>query len=283
MSRPADNLPPTARAIALLVSSTPAVQDAQPGVLHQLLEFSHRYTTQVLTDASVYAEHGGRAGKVEIDDVVLAVQARVGWEFGGRVPKEVRRVLSLCGLKTDFSFMIQYILSLATQVNATPLPAVPEVFGVRLPQASDCLTSIDFDLVPNKPPPGVKLYDEEIEEIEESESEEEEDEEMEPAPIPSGPIGLGIGMPVTHMAVDHVVREEAPFPISAIATPADIDMLGTPGGAMDENSDAAEEEEDGLFAGGDDEEEESDGMEEVQTTDVTNGVKRKLVEEDDYD
>jgi len=90
MSRPADNLPPTARAIALLVSSTPSVQDVQPGVLHQLLEFSHRYTTQVLTDASVYAEHAGRGGKVEIDDVVLAVQARVGWEFGGRVPKEVR-------------------------------------------------------------------------------------------------------------------------------------------------------------------------------------------------
>lgn len=90
MSRLADSLPPTARAIALLVSSTPAVQDAQPGVLHQLLEFAHRYTTQVLSDGSVYAEHAGRSGKVEIDDVVLAVQARVGWEFGGRVPKEVR-------------------------------------------------------------------------------------------------------------------------------------------------------------------------------------------------
>jgi transcription initiation factor TFIID subunit 9B len=25
-----------------------------------------------------------------MDDVTLAVQARVGWEFGGRVPKEVR-------------------------------------------------------------------------------------------------------------------------------------------------------------------------------------------------
>jgi transcription initiation factor TFIID subunit 9B len=92
MSRLADSLPPTARSIALLVSSTPAVQDAQPGVLHQLLEFAHRYTTQVLSDASVYAEHAGRSGKVEIDDVVLAVQARVGWEFGGRVPKEVCRL-----------------------------------------------------------------------------------------------------------------------------------------------------------------------------------------------
>lgn len=85
-----DALPPTARSIALLLASTPTVQDAQPGVLHQLLEFSYRYTSQVLSDALVYAEHAGRSGKVEMDDIVLAVQARVGWEFGGRVPKEVR-------------------------------------------------------------------------------------------------------------------------------------------------------------------------------------------------
>ena len=35
---------------------------------------------------------------------------------------------------------------------------------------------MDFDLVPNKPPPGVKIFDEEIEEIEESDD---EDEDME--------------------------------------------------------------------------------------------------------
>lgn len=89
---PSETLPPTARAIALFLASTPTVQDAQPGVLHQLLEFAHRYTTQVLSDAQVYAEHAGRSGasKIEMDDLVLAVQARVGWEFGGRVPKEVR-------------------------------------------------------------------------------------------------------------------------------------------------------------------------------------------------
>jgi len=60
-------------------------------------------------------------------------------------------------------------------------------------------------------------------------------------------------------------------------------MMGTPA-AKEEGSDAGEEE-DGLFAGGDDEEEESDGMEEVSTAlgEPSNGVKRKLVEEDDYD
>ena len=101
MSR-SETLPPTARSIALLLSSTPTVHDAQPGVLHQLLEFSHRYTAQVLSDALVYAEHAGRPGKVEMDDVVLGVQARVGWEFGGRVPKEVRVCCEMyfCGIIT---------------------------------------------------------------------------------------------------------------------------------------------------------------------------------------
>ncbi|KAJ7742419.1 transcription initiation factor IID, 31kD subunit-domain-containing protein [Mycena maculata] len=262
MSRSTDgSIPPTARAIALLLSSTPSIQDVQPAVLHQLLDFSHRYTAHVLTDANVYAEYAGRSGKIEMDDVVLAVQARVGWEFGGRVPKE-------------------YILSLASEVNAVPLPAVPEVFGVRMPQASDCLTSIDFDLIPNKPPPGVKLYDEEIEEVEESESEEDDDYDMEPAPIPQQVVPPRAA---PNPAPQEPPREfeEAPFPISAIDTSADL-RIGSQI-AADEGSDAGEEE-DGLFAGGDEEEEDSDGMEEVQTSlDHTNGVKRKLEEDDDYD
>ncbi|KAH9062198.1 TFIID-domain-containing protein [Lactarius vividus] len=222
MSRPStESLPPAARAIALLLASTPTVQDAQPGVLHQLLEFSHRYTAQVLSDALVYAEHAARPNKLEMDDVTLAVQARVGWEFGGRVPKE-------------------YTLSLATQVNAQSLPTVPEVFGLRLPPANECLTAVDFDLVPNRPPPEEKQFDEEIEEIVESASED-EDEDMEPAAIPP-----------------------------AAAPPH-------PQAVVEEGSD----EDDGLFAGG----EESDPMEEVTAgaEDQADGVKRKLVEEDDYD
>ncbi|KAF5393933.1 hypothetical protein D9757_000169 [Collybiopsis confluens] len=256
--RPADNLPPTARAVALILSSTPSVQDAQPGVLHQLLEFSNRYTQQVLTDARVYADHAGRQDKLDIDDVVLAVQARVGWEFGGRIPSE-------------------YILSLATQTNSTPLPQLPEVFGVRLPQSSECLTSLDFDLVPNKPPPDIKIYDEEIEEIEESEEEEEEeeDQDMEPATNPeSNAASQGQSVPPES-------AQEAPFPISAIHMPSEADGDTRMGG---ENGSDAGEDDDGLFAGGDDD---SDGMEEVQTAadddGDANGMKRKLVETDDYD
>ncbi|KAF6762856.1 transcription initiation factor TFIID subunit 9 [Ephemerocybe angulata] len=217
---------------------------------------------QVLTDASVYAEHAGRPGKIEQDDVVLAVQARVGWEFGGRVPKE-------------------YVLSLATEVNSAPLPAVPEVFGVRLPPSSECLTSVDFDLIPNKPPPGVKIYDEEIEEIEESESSEEENEPDYPQNTSGWTRASG-----TPTSVTHEPAMDTPFPISAIATPSDVDMLGPLAVGPQEAEEGSDIDEDGLFAGGDDEEEESDGMEEVQTalgSGASNGVKRKLVEEDDYD
>lgn len=102
-------LPPTARSIALLLASAPTIQDSHPTVLHQLLEFSHRYTSQVVLDASVYAEHAGRSGKIDMEDVSLAVQARIGWEFGGRVPKEARSLLHITSL---FLLNVEYVISI---------------------------------------------------------------------------------------------------------------------------------------------------------------------------
>ena len=56
-------------------------------------------------------------------------------------------------------------------------------------------------------------------------------------------------------------------------TPADVDMAGTGGDEGSDNDDA-----DGLFG----EEEEESGDEAMEDV-AANGVKRKLVEEDDYD
>ena len=172
------------------------------------------------------------------------------------------------------------MLSLATQTNSVPLPSVPEVYGVRLPPASECLTAVDFDLVPNKPPPGVKLFDEEIEEVEESES---DDEDMEPAPLPHVP--QQHPQPQPHQN-QHQQAHIPPIAPMTAHTPSDVDML-TPGALPAEEGSEAEED-DPLFAGGDEEEEESgdDAMEDVTTSgagDAANGMKRKLVEEEDYD
>ena len=175
------------------------------------------------------------------------------------------------------------MLSLATQSNATPLPSVPEAYGVRLPPPSECLTAVDFDLLPNRPPPGVQLFDEEIEEVEESES----DDDMEPAlPPPTHPHARGPPPPAhahPHVQIAHA--------LPPAHTPSDVDML-TPGvgpGELEAEGEEAEgsemDDDDGLFAGGDEEEEESEGeaMEDVTATTAANGMKRKLVEEDDYD
>ncbi|KZV64618.1 TFIID-31kDa-domain-containing protein [Peniophora sp. CONT] len=246
----AGEIPPSARDISLILASTPGVSDAQPAVLTQLLEFAHRYTAQVLQDGLVYAEHAGHNNKLELDDVILAVQARVGWELGGRVPKE-------------------YIMSLATQTNSQPLPAVPEAFGVRLPPESDRLTSVDFNLVPNKPPPTIQQYDEEIEEIEEEPSDEDEDEDMEPATLPPAM------PPQTHH------HQPAP-PVAPMYAPSDVDMIGVEDAVAPNENEEGSDDDDALFGGGDDDDE---GMEEVApAADAqANGVKRKLVEDDDYD
>jgi len=63
-----------------------------------LMEFAHRYTAQVLSDAQIFAEHAGRPGRLTTDDVTLAIQGKVGFEFGGRVPKEVSLNLCRCTL-----------------------------------------------------------------------------------------------------------------------------------------------------------------------------------------
>ncbi|GJJ07424.1 hypothetical protein Clacol_001626 [Clathrus columnatus] len=222
-----EQLPPTARSIALLLASTPTIQDSHPAVLHQLLEFSHRYTSQVLLDASVYAEHAGRQGKIDMEDVALAVQARIGWEFGGRVPKE-------------------YLLSLAAQTNATPLPSVPEAFGIRLPPPKDRLTAVTFDLVPNPPPSGLNLWEEEVEEeIEESQSENEMEIEEESQ------------------------KERTAFALPVMARNDDVDMTARSGGSdIDEG---------GLFGGED--EEASD----AETKDDRQKTQRTLIEDEEYD
>ena len=110
------------------------------------------------------------------------------------------------------------------------------------------------------------------------ESESDEDEDMEPAPLPSA---------AGQSQAQQQQRAYVPPVVGAAHTPSDVDML-TPGGVPAEEGSEAEED-DGLFAGGDEEEEESgdEAMEDVTASGAgdaaTNGVKRKLVEEEDYD
>ena len=128
---------------------------------------------------------------------------------------------------------------------------------------------MDFDLVPNKPPPSVTQYDEEIEEVEESESDEED---MVDAMVP-------------HVAQNSTVTNANSMrtlatPDAEMASPAPVTASHLP---ADEGSDAGQDDDDGLCGNYDSDADEAAETNEPAESSNANGIKRKLVEEDDYD
>ncbi|KAG2224164.1 hypothetical protein INT45_000179 [Circinella minor] len=124
--------PRDARIVSLILQSL-GVENYDPRVVPQLLEFAHRYTTDVLQDALIYAEHANK-NDLDLDDIQLAIQGRVNHSFTNPPPKEL-------------------LLELAEEKNKTPLPLIPEKYGVRLPAEKHCLTGLNFSIVPDAPPP----------------------------------------------------------------------------------------------------------------------------------
>lgn len=105
--------------------SSMGVEEADPKVSQLLLEFLHKYVAEVVSDASVYQEHAGKP-EVDIDDLRLAIQAKVNGAFSHPAPRE---------------FMIE----LARAKNSVPLPLIRP--GVHLPPPEHCnqtLTSLQL-------------------------------------------------------------------------------------------------------------------------------------------
>ncbi|WWD22478.1 hypothetical protein CI109_106971 [Kwoniella shandongensis] len=155
MTNPARPFPRDGRLISLILASK-GVEDADERVIHQLLDFAHRYTADVLQSAQSLADHAARTGpgsnKIEKDDVELAIQMRKRNEFFEAPPRD-------------------YLATLAHELNSQPLPVLPESFDVvRLPPPHQRLAEVNFNIVPEA--------DLVITEGEDEEDSDEEDEEM---------------------------------------------------------------------------------------------------------
>ncbi|KAI8378989.1 transcription initiation factor IID, 31kD subunit-domain-containing protein [Blakeslea trispora] len=120
--------PRDARIVSLILQSL-GVEEYDPKVVHQLLEFAHRYTSDVFQDALIYAEHANKPD-IDLEDIQLAIQGRVNHSFTTPPPKE-------------------FLLELAQEKNKQPLPLIPEKYGIRLPADKHCLTGINFSIVPD--------------------------------------------------------------------------------------------------------------------------------------
>ncbi|KAL7751646.1 Transcription initiation factor TFIID subunit 9 [Sorochytrium milnesiophthora] len=150
-----DAKPRDAQLISLIMSAM-GIHEADPRTLPMLLELAYRYvtlryatlryatlppldcyTSDILTDALTYAYHAGRAD-VSTDDVQLAIQARVNYSFTHPPPKD-------------------YLLRLAAEKNAVPMPMISDKYGVRLPPEQYCLTAVNYSAIPKPVQPTASM------------------------------------------------------------------------------------------------------------------------------
>ncbi|KAK9460424.1 transcription initiation factor IID, 31kD subunit-domain-containing protein [Lipomyces oligophaga] len=131
--------PRDARVLHLMLASQ-GISRYHDRVPLQLMDFAYRYTSSVLEDALLYADHSRSTAPsastaantvLSVEDVRLAVSARLNYQFKPAPPKEM-------------------LLELAQERNRRPLPPVPLTSAhgssIRLPPEKYCLTAKDWDI-----------------------------------------------------------------------------------------------------------------------------------------
>ncbi|WVW81886.1 hypothetical protein I302_103885 [Kwoniella bestiolae CBS 10118] len=152
--------PRDGRLISLILASK-GIEDTDERVIHQLLDFAHRYTADVLQSAQSLSDHASRTGpssnKIEKEDVELAIQLRKRYEFFEAPPRD-------------------YLATQAHELNSHPLPILPESFDlIKLPPPHQRLGEVNFDLIPE---PDANLTENEDDEDEDASGSEEEEGEQ---------------------------------------------------------------------------------------------------------
>jgi histone H3/H4 len=89
-----------------------------PALPVQLLDVAHKVTRQILSEAKEVAEYSGKK-TLDADDVKFGIQT---FEDGFKAKRPSR----------------QFMMELATEKNAQPLPPIKQNFGLRLPNDRFC-------------------------------------------------------------------------------------------------------------------------------------------------
>ncbi len=135
-SEPAASRPRDERRMHALLASM-GVDDYEPRVLHQLLEYKHRYCAEVFSDSAQYAEHAGRAGRIEAEDVLLSARLQEAASQPAP-PQLVRHLARKCNNKP---------------IGAVPLGLDPRFpSALRFPNEALCMVQENYQLLPRPPP-----------------------------------------------------------------------------------------------------------------------------------
>jgi transcription initiation factor TFIID subunit 9B len=122
-----ENLAPRDAKIISVILRSLGIEECEPKVITQLLEFAYKYTTDVLEDALLFAGHCNRSS-INMNDVKLSLQTKVGKHF---VPPPPR----------------QYLSDIAVSVNSKPLTSFEGESLLKVPPSSLALMNLDYEVL----------------------------------------------------------------------------------------------------------------------------------------
>eukprot|EP00762_Andalucia_godoyi_P007936 ANDGO_01222.mRNA.1 Transcription initiation factor TFIID subunit 9 len=110
------------------------IEAYDPQVIHQLVEFVHRYVSEVLYDARTYMQHANRKDLV-LSDVKLAIEAKVNHSFSSAPSLDL--MLDLASVRN------------AKEIPPVPLDSAVAQLTVALPPKEDQIALANFQIDPN--------------------------------------------------------------------------------------------------------------------------------------
>ncbi|KAM0680911.1 Transcription initiation factor TFIID subunit 9 [Glugoides intestinalis] len=119
-----ENLAPRDAKIISIILRSLGVEECEPKVIVQLLEFAYKYSCDVLEDAHLYAKYCERQ-EIIVKDVKLALQTKVGKHFVPPPPKS-------------------FLLATAEQLNAKPLSQPDSENLIRAPNLKSGMFSMEY-------------------------------------------------------------------------------------------------------------------------------------------
>lgn len=119
-----ENLAPRDAKIVSVILRSLGIEECEPKVIVQLLEFAYKYSCDILEDASMYAQYCER-GTITLKDMKLAMQTKVGKHFLPAPPRN-------------------FLQANAELVNSKPLSSPDTENLLRVPTFSNGLYSPEY-------------------------------------------------------------------------------------------------------------------------------------------
>merc|ERR1712150_192897 len=130
-SAPAKSTPKDAQVMVAILKDM-GVNEYEPRLVNEMLEFTYRYVTDILDDAKVYSNHANKKN-IDVDDVKLAIQCRLDHSFTTPPPRDL-------------------LMDVSRHKNNTSLPLIKPYIGPKLPPDRYCLSSSNYRLKSLKKP-----------------------------------------------------------------------------------------------------------------------------------